>query len=92
MDLETSDPKNGSGQTQNLALTGLIVPRSLDSGLLWDLNISGEKLLSGQGVILKPSQVLGSYVCPTVGAYEPTGHFLDIVCHSLKVAAGVARN
>ena len=28
-------------------------------------------VICGQGVICDPPQVLGSYVCPTVGAYWP---------------------
>ena len=33
--------------------------------------------LSGEGVIFDPQQVLGPYVWPTVGAYEPTRHLRD---------------
>ena len=33
--------------------------------------------LSGDGVKFEPLQVLGSYVWPTVGAYEPTCHLRD---------------
>jgi len=33
--------------------------------------------LSGEGVIFDPQQVVGAYVCPTVGAYGPTRHLRD---------------
>jgi len=33
--------------------------------------------LSGEGVKFDPLQVLGSYVWPTVGAYEPSRHLRD---------------
>ena len=29
---------------------------------------------SGKEIMFDPHQVLGTYVCPTVGAYEPTHH------------------
>ena len=68
-------PKNGSRQGQNLTLTVLFVPSSLNSGNTNRTRaLSGRGMLpyrsSGQGVIFHPPQVLGSYVCPTAGAYR----------------------
>ena len=33
--------------------------------------------VSGEGVVFDPQQVVGPYVGPTVGAYDPARHLMD---------------
>ena len=51
-------------------------------------------LLTGQGGVFDPHQVLGPYVCPTVGAYwllATCGIGLALIPHNLSVPKGLTR-